>query len=52
MRVEFANNTVRVELFQLNDDRYELLAGGYSGQKFETDVPFPMSFDPAELLEY
>jgi Uma2 family endonuclease len=52
MRVEFAKDAVRVELFQLADDRYEHLAAAHSGQKFETDVPFPMSFDPAELLEY
>ncbi|WP_434452122.1 Uma2 family endonuclease [Lentzea sp. E54] len=53
MSVEFAKTerTVKIELSQLDGDRYKPLATGFSGQKFETDVPFPMSFDPAQLLE-
>ena len=51
MRVEFDNDVVKIDLLQLNGDHYEHLAVGRSGRLFETDLPFPMSFDPAELLE-
>lgn len=51
MRVEFARESVKVELSQLDGDRYKPLTAGFSGQQFETEVPFPMSFDPAQLLE-
>lgn len=53
MRVEFAKpeRSVKVELLELDIDRYRPLATGFSGQRFETDLPFPMSFDPAQLLE-
>ena len=29
---------------------YRLLAAGISGQKFEAAEPFPMGFDPRQLL--
>jgi Uma2 family endonuclease len=52
MRVEFAKpRAVKVELLELSGDTYKPLATALSGQRFETDVPFPMNFDPAQLLE-
>lgn len=52
MRVEFAKDAVKVELLKLDGILYKTLVVAFSGQKFETDVPFPMSFDPAQLLEF
>jgi hypothetical protein len=39
-----------VDLFKLVDGDHQLLAAGISGQKFETAEPFPMSFEPSQLL--
>ncbi|WP_335618087.1 hypothetical protein [Lentzea guizhouensis] len=52
MRVEFAKpHAVKVELLELDGETYKPLATALSGQTFKTDVPFPMNFDPAQLLE-
>ncbi|MCE7005153.1 Uma2 family endonuclease [Kibdelosporangium philippinense] len=51
MRVEIDNREVHVELFQLDDGQYRLHAKALTGQRFETEVPFPISFDPVVLLE-
>lgn len=40
-----------VVLLRLDGDRYVTHAKALSGQKFEIIEPFPVSFDPAELLE-
>lgn len=40
-----------VHLYQLDDGSYQPLAKALAGQRFETELPFPMSFDPAQLLD-
>jgi Uma2 family endonuclease len=52
MRVELVRRLghASVELFKLVDGEYGILAAGISGQKFEASEPFPMSFDPRQLL--
>jgi hypothetical protein len=52
MRVELVRQLghASIQLLKLVDGRYELLAAGISGQKFETAELFPMSFDPRQLL--
>ncbi|MGW0517833.1 Uma2 family endonuclease [Crossiella sp. NPDC003009] len=40
-----------IHLYRLEGGSYRLAAQALAGQKFETDLPFPMSFDPAELLD-
>jgi hypothetical protein len=52
MRVELVRRIghASVELFKLVDGEYGILAAGISGQKFETSEPFPMSFDPRQLV--
>ncbi|MET0134605.1 MAG: Uma2 family endonuclease, partial [Kibdelosporangium sp.] len=51
MRVEIDDHDVRIELFRLDDGAYVEHAKALGGQLFETEVPFPLSFDPRELLE-
>ena len=53
MRVEvsYPKQRVEVELLRLEDGEYQVLAKALDGQRFETELPFPVSFDPAELLE-
>jgi Uma2 family endonuclease len=51
MRVEIDEYSAHVELLKLDGDRYVLHAQALSGQLFETESPFPLSFDPAVLLE-
>ncbi|MET9326400.1 Uma2 family endonuclease [Tsukamurella sp. NPDC003166] len=51
LRVEIDGKDVEVELGELADGEYRVVAHAVSGQEFRTDVPFPMSFDPLELLE-
>jgi Uma2 family endonuclease len=53
MRVEvsYARRRVEVELLRLSDGRYETEAKALDGQVFETKLPFPLAFDPADLLE-
>lgn len=51
MRVEIDDHEVHVELFKLDDGKYTVHAKALAGQRFETDLPFPISFDPAVLLE-
>ncbi|MGW1676557.1 Uma2 family endonuclease [Saccharopolyspora sp. NPDC002376] len=53
MRVEvnYADGRVDVELLRLEDGKYRSQARGSEVEIFETDLPFPLSFDPAELLE-
>lgn len=52
MRVELVRQLghASVDLFKLRDGEYQLLAAGISGQSFETAEPFPMSFEPRQLL--
>ncbi|MFD1045970.1 Uma2 family endonuclease [Kibdelosporangium lantanae] len=51
MRVEIDEYSAHVELLKLDGDRYVLHAQALSGQLFETDLPFPLSFDPVVMLE-
>jgi Uma2 family endonuclease len=51
MWVEVSTDDVRVELLRLVAGDYAPIAKALAGQRFETDIPFPMSFDPADLLE-
>lgn len=51
LRVEIAGARVYVELLRLVEGRYELAAKALSGQEFRTELPFPIAFDPVELLE-
>ncbi|QUH00257.1 Uma2 family endonuclease [Saccharopolyspora erythraea] len=53
MRVEvsYARQRVEVELLRLVDGEYRDQAKALDGQRFETDLPFELSFDPGELLE-
>lgn len=53
MRVEvsYAHEKAEATLLRLDDDTYHSYAKALNGQLFETDLPFPLSFDPAELLE-
>jgi Uma2 family endonuclease len=52
MRVELVRRLghASVDLFKLVDGEYQLLAAGISGQQLETAEPFPISFDPSQLL--
>ncbi|MFC7618399.1 Uma2 family endonuclease [Actinokineospora soli] len=52
MRVEVDYDDVLIELLQLRGGDYRSHALGKSGEVFEMDLPFPLSFDPASLLEY
>jgi hypothetical protein len=36
---------------KLDGDRYVMHVNAVSGQLFETELPFPISFDAAVLLE-
>jgi Uma2 family endonuclease len=51
MWVEVSRDDVRVELLRLEAGGYVPTAKALAGQLFETELPFPMSFDPADLLE-
>ncbi|MCI2417690.1 Uma2 family endonuclease [Saccharopolyspora sp. K220] len=53
MRVDIARERERVsvELLRLEDGEYRDHAKALDGQTFETELPFSLSFDPAELLE-
>ena len=52
MTVEIGDGAAEVELLRLNDaGQYVVQAWAMSGQEFRTDLPFPLSFDPVELLE-
>jgi hypothetical protein len=51
MRIEIDDHDARVELFKLADGAYTVHAKALAGQRFETEIPFPVCFDPAVLLE-
>jgi Uma2 family endonuclease len=51
MRVEIDQDDAQVEMFKLDDGEYILHTKAQAGHLFETEVPFPISFDPAVLLE-
>lgn len=52
MRVEISRSAAEVELLRLNDTgEYVVQAKARSGQEFRTDLPFPLYFDPAGLME-
>ncbi len=52
MRVE-VDDGAQVELLRLDDSgEYVVQAKALAGQEFRTDLPFSLSFDPAELLEH
>ncbi|WP_235878662.1 Uma2 family endonuclease [Saccharopolyspora karakumensis] len=42
---------VEIELLGLEDGKYRTHASSTQAEPFETDLPFPLSFDPSELLE-
>ena len=52
MRVEIGYDEVAIELLRLSGDAYKPYAHGAMGQLFEMDLPFGLSFDPADLLEH
>ncbi|MEU6781802.1 Uma2 family endonuclease [Nonomuraea angiospora] len=50
IRVELqGDDAPRVEVFNLSDQGYELVAEGKAGNVLSFDQPFPVSFDPAVL---
>jgi len=52
MTVEISRRDVHVELLRLNDSgEYVIHAKALAGQEFRTELPFPLAFDPAELME-
>lgn len=51
LEVNYADAQVDVELLRLEGSRYRPQARGSDVESFETDLPFPLAFDPAELLE-
>lgn len=51
MRVEITEDEAHVELLRLVDSHYVRHAKALSGQEFRTELPFPIAFDPAQLLE-
>ncbi len=54
MRVEvsYTKNHAEVVLLRLGQQgTYEVHAKALAGSTFETQTPFPLSFDPTELLE-
>lgn len=51
LRVEISRREAHMELLRLDDSgQYVVHAKALAGQEFSTDLPFPLSFDPAELL--
>nr|WP_249125233.1 Uma2 family endonuclease [Saccharopolyspora erythraea] len=52
MEVEVRRSQVRseVKLFALDIDHYVEVAVAGAGSRFEIEYPFPLSFDPKELL--
>jgi Uma2 family endonuclease len=51
MTVEISRYDVHVELLRLDDSgEYVIQAKALTGQEFRTELPFPLSFDPTELL--
>lgn len=53
MEVEVSprRGTANMRLLALGESGYEERASAIAGHLFETDLPFPMSFDPIELLD-
>jgi len=52
MNIEISRQEAHVELLRLDDSgEYVIQAKALAGQEFRTDLPFPLSFDPAVLLE-
>jgi Uma2 family endonuclease len=52
LRVEITDHEAHLELLRLDDSgRYVVQAKALAGQELRTDLPFPLSFDPAVLLE-
>ncbi|MFD1048559.1 Uma2 family endonuclease [Kibdelosporangium lantanae] len=51
IEISSADKTVRIKLWKLVGGRYRPLRVADAGERFETDEPFPMSFDPVELLD-
>ncbi|WHT19322.1 Uma2 family endonuclease [Crossiella sp. CA-258035] len=51
VQVDHEQERAAVHLFKLDRGAYRPHTSALAGQKFETDLPFPLSFDPAELLD-
>lgn len=52
LRVEITDHEAHLELLRLDDSgRYVVQAKALAGQEFRTELPYPLSFDPAVLLE-
>lgn len=52
LRVDLSDHDAHVELVRLADDGAHVTqAEAHAGEKFRTELPFPVSFDPADLLE-
>ncbi|MCP2320648.1 Endonuclease, Uma2 family (restriction endonuclease fold) [Nocardia amikacinitolerans] len=41
----------RVELYRLRESAYECVGTVYAGHRLDVEKPFPIAFDPAELLD-
>jgi Uma2 family endonuclease len=50
-QVSLAEKYAAIQLSTLVDGKYELVTTAEAGQLFEVDEPFPMSFDPVQLLD-
>lgn len=50
LRAEIADDSAHLELLRLVNGKYVPHAEASAGQRFRTELPFPMSLDPAELL--
>ena len=51
VEVSYAKRHAEIVLLRLDGDRYAVHAKALAGSTFETEVPFPLSLDPADLLE-
>jgi hypothetical protein len=52
LRVEISEYDAAVELLRLDGDKYVSQARGFGGLMLRADLPFPLEFDPVDLLEY
>ncbi|MDR7302089.1 Uma2 family endonuclease [Haloactinomyces albus] len=51
VEVSYAHRHAEIVLMRLDKGDYRVHAKALAGSTFTTEVPFPLSFDPAELLE-
>lgn len=51
IEVSYEHQRAQAELLRLENNHYQPHATARDGQQFTTTLPFPLTFDPAELLE-